>query len=69
MRLFAIVLLTILSSCCPSNLDSVQHLQNSGSAPHKLLLYDPDSDTIAWIDTDTMKVIRKTEHWNHPDRR
>jgi hypothetical protein len=55
----------MLAGCCPSRLESVEGLHVEGWAPGEVLVYDPDTDTLAWINTDTMKVIARYPHWNH----
>jgi len=56
--------LLLMVGCCPSRLDSLEGLRVCGSGPGDVLVYDKDTDTLAWIDTSTMKVIVRYEHWN-----
>lgn len=59
--------LLLLASCAPTRLESIQGLVVEGwaSNPHGsyVLVYDPDTDELAWIDTFNMKVTAKYEHW------
>jgi hypothetical protein len=63
MRLLVFALL-LLAGCCQSPIDSLSRLQVAGWGPHALLVYDPESDTLAWIDTETLRVVRRMERWN-----
>ena len=57
-----LLLLPLLSGCCEPHWDPKKHL--CGSSEDSLLVYDPCTDQIAWLDKKTLKVIVKYEHWN-----
>jgi hypothetical protein len=64
---FSLFVLLLLAGCCPSRIESLEGLRHEGGGPHTELLYDPDTDTLFWIDTMKWKIIAKYPHWNYHD--
>lgn len=62
-KVVSAITLLALCSCCPPMLSRMERLRVCGSAPGLVLVYDPDTDTLAWIDTQTIRVVVRYERW------
>lgn len=63
MKLLLLLLLLILAGCSHCEFP-MERLKVCGGSQGMVLVYDPGTDTLAWVDTVTMRIVKRYPHWS-----